>query len=170
MKTITPEIKARIFANYWNQLVWKSSEYGLLLKVSAYNFDLAEKNGISLNDSYLELKQIKDITREDVKEVNDLFKFISPITNLELEPKRLILQFESKQHKVIVSYSDDTRLVIFGDGSRIDKKETDFGENILTQTNYLKFYHLLQSKGYALPYMDYSVEDLVELGVYKLKQ
>jgi hypothetical protein len=32
----------------------------------------------------------------------------------------------------------------------------------------VKSYQYLQSKGYALPYLDYSVEDLVELGVYKL--
>ncbi|MBY0386231.1 hypothetical protein K2X05_13825 [bacterium] len=33
----------------------------------------------------------------------------------------------------------------------------------------LNSFQYLQSKGYALPYMDYSVDDLVELGVYKLK-
>jgi hypothetical protein len=33
----------------------------------------------------------------------------------------------------------------------------------------IKSYQYLQSKGYALPYMDYSVENLLELGVYALK-
>jgi hypothetical protein len=35
-------------------------------------------------------------------------------------------------------------------------------------TYIIQIYQYLQSKGYALPYLDYSVEDLVELGVYKL--
>ena len=32
----------------------------------------------------------------------------------------------------------------------------------------IKIYQFIASKGYALPYLDYSVEDLVELGVFKL--
>lgn len=34
---------------------------------------------------------------------------------------------------------------------------------------YTQVYQYLQSKGYALPFGDYSVEDLVKLGVIKLK-
>lgn len=33
---------------------------------------------------------------------------------------------------------------------------------------WLKIYQYLQSKGYALPYMEYSVDDLVKAGIYKL--
>ena len=32
----------------------------------------------------------------------------------------------------------------------------------------IKVYQFIKSKGYALPYMDYSVEDLVQAGIYKL--
>jgi len=36
-------------------------------------------------------------------------------------------------------------------------------------SNFLGGYQYLQSKGYALPYLDYSVSDLVENGTIKLK-
>lgn len=37
-------------------------------------------------------------------------------------------------------------------------------------SNVLKIFQYLQSKGYALPYLNYSVEDLVQAGIYKLTQ
>lgn len=36
--------------------------------------------------------------------------------------------------------------------------------------NWLRVFDYLRSKGYALPYLNYSIEDLVEAGIYKLTQ
>lgn len=36
--------------------------------------------------------------------------------------------------------------------------------------DWFRIFQFLQSKGYALPYMDYSVEDLVKAGIYKLEE
>lgn len=39
----------------------------------------------------------------------------------------------------------------------------------LTGADILRVAQFLQMRGYAMPYLDYSVNDLVELGIYKLK-
>ena len=39
----------------------------------------------------------------------------------------------------------------------------------ISASSYLKAFQYLQSKGYALPYMEYSVDDLIKLNVIKLK-
>lgn len=38
----------------------------------------------------------------------------------------------------------------------------------LEGSDWIKIYQYLQSKGYALPYLQYSVEDLINEGIYKL--
>lgn len=95
---------------------------------------------------WIELKKLSNITDEDAIEA----------IQMNVTEKYEELKIESKNDDA-VCYSFHTNR-----GGRL--------HGFLTYDD-LRFnvYQYLQSKGYALPYMDYSVQDLVELGIYKLK-
>lgn len=124
MKTILPEIKKQIFAQY------------LFFQRSIFDTELGKYKSI------IELNKISNISDEDAIELSNILK-ISLLTDTDM---RLPI---SEIKKIILYYINDFARRSFSDS--------------------IKIYQYLQSKGYALPYMDYSVEDLVELGVYKLK-
>lgn len=120
MKTISPEIKKQIFAQY------------LFFQRSIFDTELGKHKSI------IELNPISNISSEDGIEVTKIvYGTVTP-----------------EQQIIITGGIKD----FFEQGWNISLK------------NMAKVLQYLQSKGYALPYMDYSVEDLVELGVYKLKQ
>lgn len=91
---------------------------------------------------YIEITPIKDMSNEDAINV---FNIIGISTHLSDESKAI-------QCKELFTTND------------FYTKQTN-----ISASSYLKAFQYLQSKGYALSYMDYSVNDLVELGVYKLK-
>ena len=95
------------------------------------------------NDDYLELKPLSQISDEDAIEVSKIFG----LGNLSGAIKELILS-------------------IFR--TSINDSGTTSSTNGIK--NWLHVFDYLRSKGYALPYMDLSVEDLVEYGWVKLKE
>lgn len=95
------------------------------------------------NDDYLELKHISQISDEDAIEVSKIFG----LGHLSGAIKELILS-------------------IFR--TSINDSGTTSSTNGIK--NWLHVFDYLRSKGYALPYMDLSVEDLVEYGWIKLKE
>ena len=117
------------------------------------------KSGFCSNDSLL-VCHLRNITDEDAIEVAKYLNWGRDIIKRrlkgDLQPHQ-DLDTLKKEYVRIGKQSID----IFND-KVIDTVITTPLE-ILNCTQYL------QSKGYALPYLDYSVEDLVELGVYKLK-
>lgn len=48
--------------------------------------------------------------------------------------------------------------------------KSNFSEDVVFEEDFIFYTDYLRSKGYALPYMDLSVEDLVEYGWVKLKE
>lgn len=122
MKTITEEIKAKIFAQYYYcQVLGKYIDSDELDPIEIMNTCLVD---------YIELNLLSNINDEYAIGVSKIFGEVQVLCD-ELHSDR---------------------------GKRIIKSGK---ENF-------KLLQYLQSKGYALPYLDYSVNDLVELGVYKL--
>ena len=141
----TLENKAKFFAQYWGQhVLYFSSDF--LRKIDNLTLDSIE------NDDYLELKPLSQVSDEDAIELMRLkieSKGVFDIKTIEIENKTL------DGYTFIVKYKnwDDERVGFVFNG----------------HTNPLSFYDYLRSKGYALPWMDLSVEYLVEYGWVKLK-
>ena len=142
----TLENKAKFFAQYWGQKVFKTS---IKQKIPhKNNFG----KSIEFND-FIELKPLPQITDEDAIELMRLkieSKGVVDIKTIEIENKTL------DGYTFIVKYKnwDDERVGFVFNG----------------HTNPLSFYDYIRSKGYALPWMDLSVEDLIEYGWVKLKE
>ena len=95
------------------------------------------------DDDFLELKPLSQISDEDAIEVSKIFG----LGHLQGAIKELILS-------------------IFR--TSINDSGTTSSTNGIK--NWIQVFDYLRSKGYALPYMDLSVEDLVEYGWVKLKE
>ena len=95
------------------------------------------------NDDYLELKPLSHISDEDAIEVSKIFG----LGHLSGAIKELILS-------------------IFR--TSINDSGTTSSTNGIK--NWLHVFDYLRSKGYALPYIDLSVENLIEYGWIKLKE
>ena len=95
------------------------------------------------NDDFLELKPLSQISDEDSIEVSKIFG----LGHLSGAIKELILS-------------------IFR--TSINDSGTTSSTNGIK--NWIQVFDYLRSKGYALPYMDLSVEDLVEYNWVKLKE
>ncbi len=133
---ISKEIKAKIFAQYLEN----NASYG---KIVSGNYIELLQCGLQRHDASLILIPLSSISDEDTEYVARLIE-----TNISEEELKEYLA--SKQYLVNCLLSTDIN-------------EFELQMNPLTV---LKIYQYLQSKGYALPYMEYSVEDLVEAGVY----
>ncbi len=90
--------------------------------------------------------------------------FIDSLTWIELKPVSSIT-------------NDDAGNIAMLSGCSIIGKAVSMGKEIANMTyknNYLfvnyRVFQYLQSKGYALPYMQYSVVDLVTAGIYLLEE
>lgn len=92
---------------------------------------------------YIELTKIEDISDDDAIEV---FNIIGISNHLSNESKAIQCKELFATNRF---YNQQTNIPAIG---------------------YLRAFQYLQSKGYALPYLDYSVSDLVELGLIKLKK
>jgi len=130
MKKITNEIKAKIFAMYYNQM-YESDGYEYCLTGERLD------NVLCGEKSKLILKPLSVISDEDAIEVT----------------------------KIVYGTATPTQQILIKEGIK-DFFEQKWNIGLKEMTKVLQY---LQSKGYALPYGDYSVEDLVGLGVIKLK-
>ena len=152
----TLENKTKFFAQYWGQdllcrvIFGKNKNEIIMHNTPCSNLKLGE-----IIDSYLELKPLSQISDEDV------IQGITYLYNKTYEDLGEIL--EVKHYNTFSSITT-----------------TRTGENFKT---YRSIHHwkgtkrirsaeadYLRSKGYALSYMDLSVEDLVEYGWIKLKE
>ena len=126
----TLENKAKFFAQYWRQKVCKLNGVKMLVD------SLIEENSM-IEESWLELKPISQITEEDYKSIPDLYYGSAD----NWFNAQRIYTHETLEECV----------------SKVIKKLKP------TQYDYLR------SKGYALPYMELSIETLQEYGWIKLK-
>lgn len=147
-------IKSKIFASYIGSKVElcqsrfsEDSEDRVftLFGVTKDNYFIVEESKLvyhfkdSKNDSLL-LTKISNITNGDAIKCAELGCFIN-FSNIEFTDSGFWVRWDEIKTNKFIHYID----------------------LMLPQIDYLR------SKGYALPYMKYSVEDLVNEGVYKLK-
>lgn len=141
MKTANnPENKARFFAQYWGQ---KVIMHPVLFKpITMYDVITNPDNGFErdIEKCWLELNSLSNITNEDLIKCYHLYS--------EICAYDYTMDF--------ASVIDMARHVI--------KME---GYNWLTK--YTKISDYLRSKGYALPYMQLSIKDLIDYGWIKIK-
>lgn len=156
----TLENKARFFAQYLNQQVFYQDRIGNIVSfylscgnltkqvwIVSLEDENFEKNELSceanINECQLILTPLSHISDEDAIEVSKIFG----LGHLSGAIKELILS-------------------IFR--TSINDNGTTSSTNGIK--NWIQVFDYLRSKGYALPYMDLSVEDLVEYGWVKLKE
>lgn len=150
---MTPEIRERIFALYWGQ------------KVSKHNTLIgeAETNGYGtfreIEFRHLLLKPLSSISDEDAVEV----------TRIALNAAQYE-EFDTCVHRG--SFLVEVRVSNEGNAFTVyiphDTEELEMNFYGI-RGNAGKIIDFLRSKGYALPYLDWTVEELVEAGVYKLQ-
>lgn len=147
MRDITRDIKKRIFALYWGQTV---------LHIPDDEIESMENTPLTINDSfmglnkgielgYLLLNPLSSINDEDAIECAILYKYnirggVDTASQSEL--------FRAGKELI-----DDITL-----NRRVGKSA-----NIIIVSDFLR------SSGYALPYLNWTVDELVEAGAFKLK-
>ena len=134
------ENKARFFAQYWCQKIICFPHNKNPIRYDNPNKLLA---GTFERKAYLQLKPLSQISDEDAIDVSKIFG----LGHLSGAIKELILS-------------------IFR--TSINDSGTTSSTNGIK--NWMQVFDYLRSKGYALPYMGLSVEDLVEYGWIKLKE
>ena len=154
----TLENKAKFFSQYFSQhVLYFSSDF--LRKIDNLTLDSIE------NDDFLELKPLSQISNDDAIEVA---KLVSPML-FEGRGKNGG-HYIDKSEIGLYSVKHDGKTLMVDidlDGYVFEYDEIDEYKRpsrSLIGTDYLR------SKGYALPYMDLSVEDLIDYGWVKLKE
>lgn len=143
MKTITPEIKKQIFAQYFGRKYYYKNSFGTHSQDVEFGY---HTNSHIEQGAFLHLTPLSKMTDEDA-----------------IEAIQMTVKEKLQEIKIVSKNSNDICFSFQPNrGARIN------GFLIYSSLTF-NVYQLLQSKGYALPYMDYSVEDLVKLDVYKLK-
>lgn len=143
----TLENKAKLFAQYWGQLVHFHTTTNTYSHVKSLYFTdhcLRDQNFI------LQLKSISSITDEDAKSI------CSEI-GLPMAEKLFI-------GETLISYIDDSYTVRF----YFDGFVTVHKHDKISLSDTFRCTDLAKSKGYALPYVGLSVEKQIEYGWIKL--
>ena len=143
----TLENKAKFFAQYWGQhVLYFSSDF--LRKIDSLTLDSVE------NDDYLELTPLSQISDEDVIR-GIMFTYNKTYEDLVeiLEVKHYNTFSSITTIKAGQNFKTSRSIHHWNGDRKIGSKECDY----------------FRSKGYALPWMDLSVEDLIEYGWVKLK-
>ena len=157
----TLQNKSRFFALYWGVKCLKNELLNEL--IPAHKVDKSNCNG--LPQQFLELKPLSQISDEDAIEVA---KLVSPMLFEGRGKNGGHYIDKSEIGWYSVKHEGKTLMVdIDLDGYVFEYDEIDEYKRpsrSLIGTDYLR------SKGYALPYIDLSVEDLVEYGWIKLKE
>lgn len=153
---LTLENKAKFFAQYWGQEVFKLQGLDKTYKVPYLEI---------LDEDHLLLKPLSSIIEENA---NELAKIInchySGITlKTEIHTKK---QF-GKDHtwcRVFYIHEDNQHIVYnIGDGGLSHNSGNAYFEQYAHASDFLR------SKGYALPWMGLLVEEIIEAGWIKLK-
>ncbi len=161
----TIENKAKFFAQYWGQEVL--SDFTDKGKRCLYPIVVSNFYNIEKPDVYLELKPLSQITYEDAIEVSkvsgqDIFTVIEKHNNIDIlvRPSKKWRKNNTWEANQTIKINSENCTVYYDNGeSWDDNYNYDLG---------LQAYDFLRSKSYALPYMDLSVENMIEYGWVKL--
>ena len=165
MKTkLTPELKAKFFAQYWGQKVFK---YEMLDKLRSKFLSLDDDH--LSDDDYLILKPLSSISDEDAIEVAKISDVV-PDEGLLVERRSRGSVFvyckyndtahTNKPENLFVIPANDLAFYCYSDSGKIYNVDAERA---------LDMFDLLRSKSYAIPFMGISVEEMIEAGWIKLK-
>lgn len=170
----TLENKTKFFAQYWGQNVL--SDISNLGNKEIYPVNISNMYGI--DRSYLELKPLSQITDEDI---NFVAKVCHQVPNLNFEIKRqddivhaTSVDKSGIERHICINFKYATincNIRIPEDNDKLISYKVNIAEihmNASRVVGYIQSLDYLRSKGYAVPYMDLSVKDLVEYGWIKL--
>lgn len=144
----TLENKAKFFSQYFSQhVLYFSSDF--LRKIDNLTLDSIE------NDDFLELKPLSQISDEDV------IQGITYLYNIACDELGDILEIEH--------YDTFSSITAIGKGCNFKTTRSIHHWNGTKKISSVEADYF-RSKGYALPYMDLSVEDLIDYGWVKLKE
>jgi hypothetical protein len=151
-------IKCRFFAQYWGTKTMYVGGVGLVeIGTSGWN--------LKHPDFFLELKPLSKISNEDAIEVA---KIVS---------KSSCGYFEDVNWQVDRNNAKDSQVWVHNGEDPLIICYINFTGNIFFKTNggmtrlhinELSAYDFLRSKGYALPFMEYSIDELIEFGWVRL--
>jgi hypothetical protein len=147
----TLENKAKFFAQYWGQKVL--SDISNSGNKEIYPVDTSNMYGI--DRSYLELKPLSQISDEDAIQ-GIMFTYNKTYDELGeiLEVKNYFTFSDITSIELGRNFKTYRQIHHWNGDRKIGSKECDY----------------FRSKGYALPYMDLSVDNLIEYGWIKLKE
>ena len=145
-------VKCRFFAQYFEQIVAKETKCPNSPTINTTTVFLTNR----LSDYFLELKSLSNYTKEDSLEVEKIWR-----ASDERVEAYFINSYPNTLH-------DDREVV----GRSLIKYWLEKDElNFQNRIDYRTIQHItdyLRSKGYALPFMEYSVENLVSFGWVRL--
>jgi hypothetical protein len=143
METITKEIKAKYFALYYGLPVIRWNQWNNEVPNGRVTMNIPMQGGNFTVDEgwYLELTPLEQISDEDA------------------------IWFCKKNN-----FNYDNSLLDSKSSYNLEELRNDINHLMNDLDFPIKTHQYLQSKGYALSYLDYSVSDLVELNVIKLKK
>lgn len=164
MKKITNEIIAKIFSQYLGcQFLYSGTKDNSTTELDLYALKLMIEYN-DFNKCTLLLTPLEQITDKDANE-------IALILGMEKWNQNDNFFVTHRRDDAIVFSTLGTTAILFFNGQIFP----NYNDKIRTTNEHkeslmiIYVYQYLQSKGYALPYMNYSVDELVENGVIKLK-
>lgn len=157
------ENKAKFFALYWGQKVFKWNDAPMKSKVG-----ITHMTKHHLLNMHLELKSVSLITDEDAKTVINIYDGSCNKPHYNFISKKSPFNEVFRQVYYIHPSSCPT-----DDGYRVIANFCDNRVNVINSANKYEFHiqsiDFLRSKGYVLPFMGASVGELINMGWLKLK-
>lgn len=140
-------VKCRFFAQYWGQEVLGSTHFKNI-KAVMFNYDLfgslnTAKGLISATEAF-----------------KTYFLWLKPLSKI------------TDEHCILIFNNFFPNAIRYSDAEKIyDIKsfiKSNFSEDVIIDEDFIFYTDFMRSKGYALPFMKYSVDDLVSLGWLQL--
>lgn len=166
------ENKAKFFAQYWGQKILVTTKQPELRWINNHCNKLSERD-------CLELKPLSSITDEDAIEVARIV-YERPAAKFDIDRREDIMHLTNvdnvqiRRH-VCINYKYATlncNVTIPDSENKPQHFKHNIGEIDLSARNviaYIRVIDFLRGKGYAAPFSDLSVEELVNRGWIKLK-
>lgn len=165
----TIENKGKFISQYWTQDVLRLSDYPNT-KIQINSQTIFER-GYN-NNSYLELTPLSMISDEDSIEVANILSFCRHVKYWDV--LNMMNRNDLQWVQVIGTASKKDDSVVGGNifihkSGRIEWDWDDKNEFSDYELRIYSAYQYLLSKGYALPYIGLSVDEMIEYGWLKLK-
>lgn len=180
-KLINSENKKKFFALYWGQEIfeWRYPENSIREGVLESEPPLKDY----INSLFINLKLVSDISDEDAIEVAKLMlgngdkQYLNLMSDFEVirndeilktrEPQTIEINFMAN---LFADKIEKTRLTIYTDIVSFYLGYFRKTHKSLPLHGFLRVIDYLRSKGYALPYMGISVDEMIEFDWIKIKK